>query len=207
MFDCMLPCTHHPASGVCSRSLGSRRAISLVFHTFLTALLAAALGVPAPSARAQATMATATRQADLQVGGYFTFTPASDYGAAKLKGGGGYATLDFAHGFGVEINYRKVVSPEVDDVYEKVYEAGGRYVRHYGRFHPYARVSYGRGVFNFPYGRANLAYNLFAIGGGADFMLKKHVSLRADYDYQHWLSFPGGSLTPQMVSAGVAYHF
>ena len=51
-----------------------------------------------------------------------------------------------------------------DDLYEKTYEVGGRYYRTYRKLSPYAKVMYGRGVFNFPAlsdgFRPNLAYNL-----------------------------------------------
>lgn len=54
---------------------------------------------------------------------------------------------------------------------------------------------------------ANLAYNEYVIGGGVDFALLSRINLRADYEYQTWLSFPSNRLTPQLVSIGVAYHF
>jgi hypothetical protein len=66
---------------------------------------------------------------------------------------------------------------------------------------------YGRGVFNFPYDVANLAYNLFAGGVGADVRVLPYLNLRLDYEYQRWLSFPPTGLTPQILTVGVAYHF
>ena len=57
-----------------------------------------------------------------------------------------------------------------------------------GRFVPYAKVLYGRGVFNFPVNpdgfRANLAYNLIAAGVGTDYKVKPYLYVRADWEYQ-----------------------
>jgi hypothetical protein len=66
---------------------------------------------------------------------------------------------------------------------------------------------YGRGVFNFPNNVANLAYNMFAIGGGTDFSVLPYLNVRADYEYQFWHSFPPQGLNPQVITIGVAYHF
>jgi opacity protein-like surface antigen len=161
---------------------------------------------------------TASRRFDLQVGGDFVYAN-SDYYPQKFKGAGVYATLDFSHRFGAEIDFREVKAPQ-DPTYEKTYEIGGRYHREYGRFEPYAKALYGRGVFNYVFDVtdkngvitnstviANLAYNEFAFGGGVDYHLLRRVNLRADYEYQMWHSFPPNGLSPQVFSFGVAYRF
>ncbi|WP_047489251.1 outer membrane beta-barrel protein [Terriglobus sp. TAA 43] len=172
------------------------------------------------SARAngQATTATAYRNSDLQVGGYFSVVH-PDYGR-RFLGYGAYAAYDFKPHWGAEFNFRQANSSD-NDLSERTYELGVRYVitrKH--RFNPYARASYGRGVFNFPPGYngfpfgANLAFNLMAFGGGVDYNLTRSINIRGDYDYQHWFSFPDNtgfnynrSLSPQALSVGVAYHF
>lgn len=167
-------------------------------------------------ANGQASTATAYRNADLQVGGYFTFVR-PDYGQ-NLIGYGAYATYDFLPHWGAEFNFRQADSRNGNSLYERTYELGGRYIITRKRgFVPYARASYGRGVINFPKGGIlygdNLAYNLMAFGGGVDYHLTRAINLRGDYEYQHWFSFPGvpgitnSSLSPQAVSVGVAYHF
>jgi hypothetical protein len=72
-------------------------------------------------------------------------------------------------------------------------------------------VLYGRGVFNFPTlpdgFTANLAYNLIAVGGGADFKVKPYLYVRADWEYQEWFNFAQSSLTPSILTIGAAYRF
>jgi hypothetical protein len=162
---------------------------------------------------------TASRRFDLQAGGGFTIVK-SDYYPQAFKGGAVYATLDFTYHFGAEIDFRQADASQ-DPTYERTYEIGGRYHREYGRFEPYAKGLYGRGVFNFVddtydpvTGKmtsskvvANLAYNEFAVGGGTDFHVLPWLNVRADYEYQIWHSFPPHGLSPQVLTFGVAYHF
>lgn len=166
---------------------------------------------------AQAT-ATATRSLDVKVGGGFT-TLNSDYLPSRFNGGAVYADLDFTRHFGAEAEFHFAKDSSGSGQYEKTYEIGGRYFRTYGRFVPYAKVLWGRGVYNFtqPYVGsngslnflpvANLAYNLVAAGAGADYKLQRHFYVRGDWEYQRWFSFQGSSLSPNLITVGLAYHF
>ena len=148
---------------------------------------------------------TAARSADLQVGVGFVYDK-SDY-TDTLKGGAVYATLDLTNHLGGEFVIHQAKSSNGDSLYERSYEIGPRYFRHYGVFAPYVKAMYGRGVFNFPSNVANLAYNMFAFGVGADVRVLRFLNVRADYEYQDWLSFPPRGLKPQVLTFGVAYHF
>jgi len=160
----------------------------------------------APLLNAQAAP-TATRLGDLKIGGGFS-TADSDYGD-RFNGGAAYFDFDFRPHLGVTGEFHFV--KDQNDLYEKTYEVGGRYFREYRRFVPYAKVLYGRGVFNFPVNpdgfRANLAYNLIAAGGGTDYKVKPYLYVRADWEYQQWFSFAGSSLTPNIFTFGAAYRF
>lgn len=167
------------------------------------------------NASAQHTAYTATRDADIQVGGGFVYALSADSGDSygiqtgsadkHIKGYKLYGTYDFMNHFGIEANFNQVNG--TNSVYERTYEIGPRYVLHYGRFNPYARIMYGRGVFNFPYNIANLAYNVGVAGGGVDYNFSQHINIRADYEYQKWFGFPPHDLTPSLVTIGAAYHF
>jgi opacity protein-like surface antigen len=152
--------------------------------------------------------AQASRIGDLQVGGGFSIA-SSDYVPNKIYGPAFYFDFDFREHFGVEGDFHEVSDNSGTQIYERSYEVGGRYLRHYahGFLAPYVKALYGRGVFNFPQSEANLAYNMFVGGAGVDFRVHPRVNVRVDYEYQDWLSFPPNGLTPQIVTIGAAYHF
>lgn len=169
-------------------------------------------GILPQKAQAQATAATASRTFDLQVGGGFSygkhdyeFTPLED--GTRINGLSVYGTLDFKTHYGIEVAFHQLGTHKSDNMYERSYEVGPRYVLHFNRVNPYVSVMYGRGVFNYPFDGANLAYNMGVIAGGADINVLKHVNVRAEYEYQKWFSFPLHDLQPQMVTVGAAYHF
>lgn len=161
---------------------------------------------------AQVTAPTAKRAADLQLGAGFSYgkhdyeyTPIED--GTRINGLSFYGTLDFKPHLGVEIAFRQLGTHKSDHMYERTYEIGPRYVLHFNRINPYARVAYGRGVFNFPQDIANLAYNMGVIAGGVDVNVLPHLNVRGEYEYQRWFGFPNHNLQPQMITVGAAYHF
>ncbi|WP_158942472.1 outer membrane beta-barrel protein [Granulicella sp. S190] len=178
------------------------------------ALLVFVIGVTGCRLNAQA-LPTATAAGVLQIGGTFNYAD-SDYAPEKIKGGGFYATFDFKYHFGIEGEFHQVNDPEPTvAIYERTYEIGPRYVRHYGRLDPYVKVMYGRGVFNYPPvfddpkggAAANLAYNLAAVGVGVDYRLLRSVNVRVEYESQRWFGFPPNGLTPSLLGIGAAYRF
>ena len=152
---------------------------------------------------------TATRAGDLQLGAGYT-NASSDYVPNRISGYSGYMTFDFTEHFGFEFDFHQANDPK-SPVYERSYEWGGRYLRHYGhdRYRPYARAMYGRGVFNFPFNAANLAYNMIVGAVGMDIEVHRRINVRAEFEYQDWLSGPGitNGLKPMLINVGVAYHF
>lgn len=159
-------------------------------------------------------VSTASRVADLQIGvegvlalpGYSTLNP--DGSTPNFKGAGLYVTFDPRYHLGAELGFHQVNTSLSDQSYERTYEIGARYFRTYGIAAPYAKVMFGRGVYNYTNNVANLAYNLIAPGVGVDFRVARRIKVRVDYEYQRWLNFlPPGGMTPQLFSIGVAYHF
>lgn len=157
----------------------------------------------------------ATRPLDLQVGASFDVAH-SDYGSRTLNGFGFYSTLNFGFPVGIEAEFHQLNDPgSKQGIYERTYEIGPRYAFHFGRFSPYAKLMVGRGVFNFPPDPrhpangsvANLAYNMWAGGFGADYRIRPSINLRLDYELQRWSDFPPDGLSPRILSFGVAYHF
>jgi len=170
-------------------------------------VLLALLGANRSQANAQAS-AAGVRAGDLQVGvGYSGANP--DYSPSRFYGPSIYASFDFREHFGVEADFHQLnTSNSTDKFYERTYEIGGRYVRHYrGYINPYAKLMIGRGVFNYYHDSANLAYNMYSFGGGVDFNVYKSVNVRGDIEAQRWPSFPANGLSPIVVTLGAAYHF
>jgi hypothetical protein len=124
-----------------------------------------------PSVLMSQAMPTASRNLNIQVGGTFALANpgiASNativYGKWDFKGGGVYALLDPYSHFGLEVGARQVFGTE--GVHERTYEVGPRFFTSFGHASPYAKVLFGRGVFNFPNSMANEAFNAGAFGGG-----------------------------------------
>ena len=154
------------------------------------------------------TRETASRLGDLQIGGGLVFAR-SDYNfnPIKLIGGAAYTTFDIRNHWGAEFDFRHNISTLDSTVYERTYEIGPRIFLHRGPLAPYAKVMYGRGVYNFRNNVANIAYNIYTFGGGADYQLTRSINLRGDYEYQTWMGFPIRNLHANVITIGVAYHF
>jgi hypothetical protein len=170
-------------------------------------LAAALLAISFASANAQ-TRETASRVGDLQVGGGFVFAHSNyNFNPVNLIGGSLYTTFDKRNWWGGEFDFRNSKPTSDSTIYERTYEIGPRVFVHRGPFIPYAKVMYGRGVYNFRNSVANVAYNMYTFGGGADYQLTRSLNLRGDYEYQTWMGFPIQNLHPSVITVGVAYHF
>jgi opacity protein-like surface antigen len=172
-------------------------------------LLLAILAVLCASTRAPAQSGpTASRVGDLQIGGGFVYARSNyNFTPITLYGGAGY--IDFAKRphWGGEFDFHQTKASSDSTIYERTYEIGPRIFFQRGPLIPYAKVMYGRGVYNFHNNIANVAYNMYTFGGGLDYELRRSINLRADYEYQTWMSFPITDLHPSVVTIGVAYHF
>jgi opacity protein-like surface antigen len=191
---------------------GGRRVLRTISRFLLAICL---VGFAAGRLHAQATP-TAETPGVLQIGAMFNIA-APDYRPQKFYGYGFYTTFDFKYHIGFEGEFHQINDTDsAEGIYERTYEIGPRYVLHHDRFDPYAKIMYGRGVFNYPLmldetghvsQTANIAYNIAAIGAGLDYRVVPAMNVRVDYEYQDWFSFPPNGLTPMILSVGVAYHF
>jgi opacity protein-like surface antigen len=173
-------------------------------HRLLVFLLACCLSA---AARAQS-MPTASRAGDLQFGGGFTLGHSTyNFNKLSLTGGTAYATFDTHNHWGFEAAFHQIKPSTDATIYERSYEVGPRFYLTRGRLAPYGKVLIGRGVYNFSGNIANIAYNLYTVGGGADYALTQTINLRADYEVQNWLNFPIATLRPNLITIGAAYHF
>jgi len=161
----------------------------------------------AADARAQS-LPTASRTGDLQIGGGFVFAISHyNFTPITLIGGTGYVTFDWRTHWGLEGDFHHARGTQDSTIYERTYEIGPRIFLTRGAMTPYAKVMLGRGVYNFHNGIANVAYNIYTYGGGADFRVARSWNVRADYELQNWMGFPLGTLHPSVMTIGMAYHF
>jgi len=161
-----------------------------------------------PLLRAQE-IPTETRAGELQLGGGYSIAN-PDYSPHRFYGPYLYGTFDFRDHIGVEFDFHQVSEPSKwnEGLYERTYQAGIRYVWHYKRLDPYVRGTVGRGVFNYANNSANLAYDLWSLGGGLDIRTTRYLNVRLiDYDYQTWTTFSPNNLEPRILSFGAAYRF
>jgi opacity protein-like surface antigen len=174
-------------------------------------MAAAALALLPAIAAAQASPAIRIPPA-LTAGGYYSnFSP--DYTPNRLGGMGIYVDLNlFLHGkLGVEGEARWLRFNQQQGSYQDNYLVGPRYSRRYGKFVPYVKFMMGAGEFEFPSNQGHGGYFAYAPGGGLDYRLTRHFTIRAiDYEYQIWPSAPGGGLptngmSPNGFSAGLGY--
>ena len=166
------------------------------------------LVLAAAAARAQAVYAGSTQRFSLTAGAVASaFQP--DYAGEgiaeaspnRLYGIGAYVDMRFSRWIQFEaeghwLNYNQFLG-----INESSYMAGPRLPIHrFGRATPYAKALIGFGTGSFLTGNATT----WAYGGGLDYRLTKHISIRAiDFEEQKWRTTP--SLSPYGFSAGIGY--
>jgi len=191
-----------------ARALNGGKSIRLHAPAACILILIAAIACCIPKPLAAQGMPTASRIGDLQIGGGFIFGKSNyNFQPSNLVGGTAYASFDFRPHLGLELDFHQSHPTSDSTVYERTYEVGPRYNLAYGRFVPYVKGMYGRGVYNFPSSVANIAYNIYTLGGGLDVRVTHILNVRCDYEYQTWPGFPLATLHPSVITIGVAYHF
>lgn len=187
----------------------------MIKHPLSAFALFCALLVTASHTEAQA-VATATGNA-VSVG--LAFQNADpDYGPSRSSGIGAYVNFDFARYLGLtaEVNvptaFSNVIYPE------RTFLFGGRGIYRRGRYGLYVKVLGGvasAGNNSSVYSaitpsqliNAGQTYGALAGGGGLEYRLDRPLTLRLDYESQHWLGYQPNSLTPGIFSIGAAYRF
>jgi len=188
---------------------GRRRSIARICVPCVLCVLCVLLlaACAPPPARAQS-LPTVSRVGALQLGGGFVFAHSGyNFTPIHLLGEAAYTDFAIRPHWGGEFNFHRVTASQDSTVRETTFEVGPRIFVTRWRFTPYAKVLYGRGVYNFSNNMANIAYNIYTYGGGADFRVLPWLNLRGDYEYQNWAGFPLGTLHPSVITIGAAYHF
>jgi opacity protein-like surface antigen len=157
----------------------------------------------------QATPAINSGVPPLYVGGYYS-NFYTDYSQNRLSGLGVYLDWNLFGRLGAEGEARWLRFNQQYGIHEDNYLVGPRYSYRHGKFVPYVKFLMGAGELNFPNGQGHGGYFAMVPGGGLDYRLTHHFTIRGDYEYQFWPSAPGGGLptnglTPNGFTVGVGY--
>jgi len=153
---------------------------------------------------------TATRLSHVQIGGGFSYAR-TDYGQRGDKGLTIFGDYDLGVHWGAEANYHYTSISVPNDVSENSFTIGPRFILRMHHFKLYGKGLIGLGHIDAPLTPVNrLTANetdfLFAGGGGVEYLLGSHLTIRpVDVEYQRW-SFKTG-LTPVVFTTGAAYRF
>ncbi len=155
----------------------------------------------------------AEKTGDIKIGA--EIVPANlDYGPRRGTGLGLFADYDFAKHFGAEFEFHQLGFSPNDNITERTYEVGGRFLWPFHpnlpfigprQFTPFLKMDVGAGKFSFQDKYENATYSLYAGGGGFDYNLVRSFDARVEYEYQRWGSFPVRGLQPNLLSFGIAY--
>lgn len=159
----------------------------------------------------QAVSPVTPKLATFSVGGYFSYGQ-TDYGQFHAYGPGAYADFDYriwhSVGIGAEGEARFLDFNTKNGLFEQNFLVGPRVTYTFGRrWVPYGKFLIGGSRFHYPKFITNKVYDYTTLagGGGLDFHLNHHWTIRpVDFEYQHW-DFPPKGLTPWAYSAGVSY--
>lgn len=179
-------------------------------HCLSAFALLLAVGIAAPSASAQAIAAATGRTLAVGVA-YQNIDP--DYGPTRASGIQVFGDFDISKYVGAtaEINLQTAFSNVV--FLEHSYLVGGRGLYRHGRYLAYGKALFGAATStsNDPYPNlinAPGTYPAIGLGGGLDIRLDHRITVRAiDYEDQHWFAYHPNSLTPHLLSFGLAYRF
>jgi len=160
------------------------------------------------SARPAPVPAHRSRAGDLQFGGGFALaTPPTTFNKLSLTGAQPTPPSTRAP-TGASRSPSTRSAPPPPTVYERSYEVRPPRLLPPRTPRALRKVLVGRRrSTNFSGNIANLAYNLYTVGGGADFALTPTINLRADYEGAELAQLPPRHPRPNLFTVGAAYHF
>jgi hypothetical protein len=178
--------------------------------------LAALLSL-SPSLHAQATPTAIRGGGDIQAGVGLTFANGDYQNSALSQNIGGislFANYGFTHSIGLQADVHLLSVYTPNDISQKSYLVGPRYTYHRGKQSIYAKLEIGRANITYTEpkdtSRQNnfdnsAGFSVFAFGGGYEYRFKHHYNVYADAELQKWPNFEPTTLSPMLVTVGVAY--
>lgn len=148
---------------------------------------------------------TAERNSRISVGAGGSYVN-TDYAPKPTYGPSFFADFDLFRHFGLEGegHFGGVVS--TDDIGENSYLVGPRAYLRRRRFTGYGKLMAGRGIITNQLFNLSSTYNIYAYGGGLEYLATRRISVRAiDFEMQKWNAFPPNGLSPLVVTIGASY--
>lgn len=146
-----------------------------------------------------------------------------DWSKIARFGPAAWATAEYWHGLGVIAEGHSMIAGgnNVKNVDQYKYFSGeGGLVYTYHRWHtiaPYAKIEAGFASLSFPHPPTSTythdTRTTWALGGGFEYKIVKHVWARVDYTYDNFPNFYSSvtgqhhTLNPNGISVGATYHF
>ncbi len=163
-----------------------------------------------PSATLQAQAVYTANRTPVQIGVGFTLA-SPDYGERFIKGVSFFGDLGLPRRFSLEgdIHYVSLLTPT--DIGENTFLLGPRYtVLHQDRFNAYVKAMGGVGRFVYQLGYFQQPHTdtfaAFSFGAGMEYRAGRHINVRAiDIEAQKWPNYSPHTLSPFVVTFGVAY--
>lgn len=187
-------------------------------HSKLVVLIVA-LGLSVPCL-AQVRPAAEGNQADLSIGGGVDYWK-GDWNGVTRYGPSVWMTDTFWHGMGINIEGHSMIAggPKPSPSYEYFVGEGGFIYNynHFRRFTPFAKAELGFASLSFPHQKTSTythdTRNTWALGGGVEYRITKHIWTRVDYTYDGFPNFYSpvsgkhNTLDPNGFAIGPTYHF
>jgi opacity protein-like surface antigen len=169
---------------------------------------------------AQVNSAAEGSRANFSAGGGFDYWQ-GDWSGVSRFGPSVWVTDEFWHGIGINIEgHSMIIGGGAPSPKYKYFVGEGGFIYNYYRypkFTPFAKAEIGFASLSFPHNpTATYTHdtrNTWAVGGGAEFKLSRHIWTRIDYTYDGFPNFYSEvtglhrTLDPSGISFGPTYHF
>jgi hypothetical protein len=154
------------------------------------------------------------------IGGGMNYWQTDGDNIARI-GPAAWATVDLWHGLGINAEGHSMIDTSNTPTSEFKYfvgEGGLIYTYHrWHKFRPYAKAEFGFASFGFPH-KSTSKYksdtrNTWAIGGGFEYPVAKHIWARVDYTRDRLIGLAYRNpmtmktINPSGISIGATYHF
>lgn len=133
-----------------------------------------------------------------------------DFDIKYMAGISAFGDFQYKAHLGLEAEYHYLNLYTPLNIAENTVLFGPTYRFNVGRMHPYIKVLAGVATWkqlqSSQYATTTSRYyGTTAIGAGAYYNVSRHIAVRAELEHQDWFTYSPYSLTPDLLTVGVAY--